>query len=146
MRRLVLCLSLVLAACGGTATQKNQDLGNRDPNPNVEGFVDAGTQELQATPLFSERKLNELYADTTDAPGMIGRFTYSTSTRVEPTTAGGADPTYVIVRSSGKREFVAKDEVFVVEAGEAIELLVSQANPAKAHSIDVLFGVSIVEP
>lgn len=154
MRRLLLAWALFMTACGGTATKKDEIPG-RTTNPDLTGYVEAPTKVLITSPDMTKMRFNELYADTTDLAGVVGTFTFTPVQKselviaseevavTEPSQAGAANPTYILGRPDGSKENLIPDEAFVVGAEEAVTLRVSQANPARAHAIDVLFGVNI---
>lgn len=153
MQRSIIALALALAACGGTATQKD-DVQPLDPNPPTAGFAEAPEKELTTTPYMTQWQLNEVYTDTTGFAGIIGKFSYAPLQRTELkigfeevqvtecTEPGGANPSYVLVRPDGTRLGIGLEEAFVVEPQESVKLEVSFPNLAKCHAIDVVFGVN----
>ncbi len=153
MQRSIIAFAFALTACGGTATQ-NDEVRKPDPNPPTSGFVEVPEKDLTTTPYMTQWQLNEVYADTTDSAGVIGRFTFAPLQRTELkigfeevhvtecTEPGGANPSYVLVRADGTRLGIDMEEDFVVEPQESVKLEVSFPNLAKCHAIDVTFGVN----
>lgn len=154
MQRPIIALAFALAACGGTATQKD-DVQRPDPNPPTAGFAEVPAKDLTTTPYMTEWKLNEVYADTTGFSGVIGKFDYAPLQRselkigfeevqvTECAEPGGSNPAYVLVRADGTRLGIALEEAFVVEPQESVKLEVSFPNLAKCHAIDVTFGINV---
>lgn len=147
---------LLLSACGaGSATQKDEQ--KSPPTPDTKDFLEAEAKPLLVTPYMTQWKLNELYADITDFPGLIGTYTYSTDRAVELkfgyrgvqftecSEGGGADPSFVFLRRDGSRTALSLEDTYLVEAGETVDLKVSMANPGKCHGLDITFGFNVRE-
>lgn len=153
MRLSILIPAMLLTACGGQATQKD-DTGGQTP-PDATGYVETDEVALKTTPYMTQWRLNEVYGDTTGLAGVAGTFAFTATETselkigfeevqvTECTEPGGANPTYTLVRADGSQQNLGMEQAFVVAAQEAIKLRVSQPNLAKCHSIDVLVGVNI---
>ncbi len=151
---------VLLTACGGKASQKDGESANKPAAPEDPAFVDLGAADLKTTPYLTPWQINEVYADTTDKPGLRRDLKFTAAAKselkigyqevqvTECSLPGGANPTFTLVRGGEAAAHQTKtnlvmEQAFVVNAGEAIVVRVGQANPAQCHSIEVLVGVNV---